>query len=93
MNQNQFTGKWKQLRGQIRVKWGQITENELDQIAGNFDMLVGKIQERYGGAREEIEREIEALTKDEPVTTLPMSAGKPAQTAGAPGTREGRKSR
>ncbi len=93
MNQNQFAGKWKQLRGQIKVKWGQITDNELDQISGNFDMLIGKIQERYGGAREGIEREIEALTKDEPVKTLPMDAGKP-QTAGAMGTREpSRKSR
>ncbi len=88
MNRDQFAGKWKQLRGQIRVKWGQISDNELDQVAGNFDMLVGKIQERYGGAREEIEHEIEALITAEPVKTLPMDAGKSAHPAGATGTRE-----
>jgi uncharacterized protein YjbJ (UPF0337 family) len=61
MNKDQFAGKWKQLRAQIKVKWGQLTDNELDQIAGNYEMLVGKIQEKYGTSRALVERELDAL--------------------------------
>jgi uncharacterized protein YjbJ (UPF0337 family) len=61
VNRDQLEGKWRQLRGQVKAKWGQLTDDELDEVQGNYDMLVGKIQERYGRAREEIERELDAL--------------------------------
>jgi uncharacterized protein YjbJ (UPF0337 family) len=67
MNGDQFAGKWRQIRGQIRAKWGQLTDDDLDKVQGNYDMLVGRIQELYGRTREEIEREIEALKIDERV--------------------------
>lgn len=67
MNKDQLAGKWKQIRGQIKAKWGQLTDNELDLIAGNYEMLVGKIQERYGTSRAQVERELDALL-GEPVT-------------------------
>ncbi len=70
MNTDVFTGKWKQFRGQVKAKWGQLTDDELDQIAGNYEMLVGKIQEKYGTAREQIERELDGLMAQEAARKL-----------------------
>lgn len=53
MNWDQLEGKWKQLRGSVKQQWGKLTDSDLDQIAGRRDVLVGKLQERYGMVREE----------------------------------------
>jgi uncharacterized protein YjbJ (UPF0337 family) len=58
MNRDIAGGKWKQMRGQVREWWGQLTDDDLDQIAGKAEKLVGKLQERYGYTREEAEREM-----------------------------------
>ena len=52
--------KWKQVKGAVKERWGKLTDDDLDTIAGRRDQLVGKIQERYGITREQAEREIEA---------------------------------
>jgi uncharacterized protein YjbJ (UPF0337 family) len=59
MNRNILEGKWMQLRGAIREKWGELTDDELDQIAGKRDKLAGVLQERYGFTELEAEREID----------------------------------
>jgi uncharacterized protein YjbJ (UPF0337 family) len=59
MNQNILEGKWMQLRGSIREKWGDLTDDEVDQIAGKRDRLAGVLQERYGYTELEAEREID----------------------------------
>jgi len=59
MNQNVLEGKWKQLRGNIREKWGELTNDDLDQIAGKRDKLAGILQERYGYTQMEAERQID----------------------------------
>jgi len=59
MNQNILEGKWMQLRGSLREKWGDLTDDELDQIAGKRDRLAGVLQERYGYSEVEVEREID----------------------------------
>jgi uncharacterized protein YjbJ (UPF0337 family) len=59
MNQNILEGKWKQLRGSIREKWGQLTDDEVDQIAGKRDRLSGFLQERYGYTQVEAEQQID----------------------------------
>ncbi len=59
MNEMQLRGRWKQIRGRVRERWGRLTHDDLDVIAGRRDQLVGKIQERYGVAREEAERQVE----------------------------------
>ena len=59
MNTNILEGKWMQLRGAIREKWGQLTDDELDQIAGKRDKLAGVLQERYGYAENEAEQQID----------------------------------
>lgn len=59
MNNDVLEGKWKQLRGKVREEWGELTDDELDQIAGRREQLVGKIQEKYGYTRDEAERQVE----------------------------------
>jgi len=59
MNWDQIAGNWTQFRGKVKEKWGELTDDELDQIAGQKDQLVGVLQKRYGYAREQAEREVE----------------------------------
>lgn len=59
MNRNILEGNWKKIRGTIREKWGELTDDELDQIAGKRDKLAGVLQERYGYTQVEAERQID----------------------------------
>jgi uncharacterized protein YjbJ (UPF0337 family) len=59
VNKDIFEGKWKQLRGQVRQRWGALTDDELDRAKGRRDQLVGLLQEKYGYAREEAEDEFD----------------------------------
>ena len=66
-------GNWKQAKGKVQEQWGKLTDDYLDKIAGKREQLVGKIQESYGIARDEAERQVkdwearnEALFKDFP---------------------------
>ena len=59
MNTDILEGKWKQLRGEIRETWGELTDDELDQIAGKRDKLAGRLQEKYGWSKDEAERQID----------------------------------
>ena len=63
MNVNQDTvgGKWKQLSGRIKQKWGQLTDDDLKQAEGNREYLFGKLQEKYGLAKEKAEEELKRL--------------------------------
>ncbi|MCC7207991.1 MAG: CsbD family protein [Anaerolineae bacterium] len=56
---DQIAGAWKQVRGEVRKQWGKLTDDDLEQIKGQRDIMVGKIQQRYGIAREEAERQID----------------------------------
>jgi uncharacterized protein YjbJ (UPF0337 family) len=53
MNWDQVEGKWTQMKGSIKQQWGKLTDDDLDYIAGSRDKLIGKLQERYGLAKEE----------------------------------------
>ena len=59
MNQDEFKGKWNQVKGSVKQQWGKLTDNDLAEIEGESDKLVGKIQERYGIAREEAKRRVD----------------------------------
>lgn len=61
MNWDQVEGKWKQSKGKFREKWGKLTDDDLTVISGKRDQLVGRLQERYGYAREEAERQADAF--------------------------------
>ncbi len=52
-------GKWKQLRGKVKEQWGKLTDDEIDRINGNREQLVGRIQERYGSNRADVERDVD----------------------------------
>ena len=60
MNWDQIAGNWKQVKGVVREKWGKLTADDVDVIAGKRDILLGKIQEKHGIAREEAEKELKA---------------------------------
>jgi len=58
MNWETVKGTWMQTKGAVRKQWGKLTDDDLDVIAGERERLVGKIQERYGIAKEEAERQV-----------------------------------
>jgi uncharacterized protein YjbJ (UPF0337 family) len=59
MNKDIFQGNWKQFKGEIRSWWGQLTDDDIEQIAGERDKLVGKLQEKYGWSKERANEEID----------------------------------
>ena len=58
MNPEILKGRWNQLRGEIRTRWGKLTDDDLTQIQGHAEKMIGKLQERYGYKREEAEKEL-----------------------------------
>lgn len=58
MNEDRIKGKWKQLTGSVKEKWGKLTDDDLKVVEGNSEYLAGRIQERYGIARDEAERQV-----------------------------------
>lgn len=58
MNKDRIEGQWKQLQGRMKQKWGKLTDDDLSVAEGNTTYLVGKVQERYGIARDEAEAEV-----------------------------------
>lgn len=64
MNWDQVEGKWKQYTGEIKTKWGKLTDDDLTVIRGKRDQLAGKIQERYGVAKDQAEAQIDEFTRN-----------------------------
>jgi uncharacterized protein YjbJ (UPF0337 family) len=60
MNWDQISGQWSQIKGSLREKWGKLTDDDLDLVAGNRDKLIGKLQERYGFEKD---RALESVDK------------------------------
>ena len=63
MNWDQVEGKWKQFRGSAKQQWGKLTDDDLEQISGMRDKLVGKLQERYGIAKDEAQKKADEWVK------------------------------
>jgi uncharacterized protein YjbJ (UPF0337 family) len=63
MNWDQVQGKWTQYKGKIKEKWGKLTDDDLDVIDGRRQLLVGKIQEHYGTAKEAAEMQADEFVK------------------------------
>jgi uncharacterized protein YjbJ (UPF0337 family) len=63
MNWDRVEGNWKQFKGQVRQQWGKLTDDDLDVIEGQRTELAGRLQERYGYAKDEAERHIDTWLK------------------------------
>jgi uncharacterized protein YjbJ (UPF0337 family) len=59
MNSDQLKGKWKQMKGSVKERWGKLTDDDLDVIDGKHEQLVGKIQERYGIAKDAAQKQVD----------------------------------
>lgn len=70
MNKDIISGKWTQLKGKAQAKWGDLTDDDFKVAEGNSEYLAGRLQERYGWARDRAEQEVkafdESLRKDYP---------------------------
>ena len=64
MNQDIFEGKWKEMRGQVKEWWGKLTDDDLDQAAGNAEQIVGLLQQKYGYTRKHAEEEFNRRIKE-----------------------------
>ena len=58
MNRDIIEGNWKELKGTVKERWGKLTDDDLDRIAGKRDQLVGRLQKAYGYGKEDAEREL-----------------------------------
>ena len=59
MNWDQVKGNWKQFKGKVKEKWGQLTDDDVSNLNGKRDQLLGKLQERYGYGKDQAERELD----------------------------------
>ena len=66
MNEDTLKGQWTRLKGVVREQWGKLTNDDIDQIQGRTEQLMGKLQERYGIARDEAERQVNAWNPETP---------------------------
>lgn len=84
MNSDQFEGKWKQLKGTVKQRWGKLTDDDVTTLSGKKDELIGKLQERYGITREQAQREADewaaAANADLDATTSGSHTGTQART-------------
>jgi uncharacterized protein YjbJ (UPF0337 family) len=63
INWDQIEGNWKQLKGRVQVQWGKLTDDDVDVVAGKREQFLGKIQERYGVAKEDAEKMVDKWEK------------------------------
>jgi len=75
MNWDQVAGQWKQVKGSAKEKWGKLTDDDLTQIGGKRDQFVGKLQERYGIAKEEAQRRADEWLKMQQMENEPHNVG------------------
>jgi uncharacterized protein YjbJ (UPF0337 family) len=64
MNWDIVEGKWNQVKGTVKEQWGDLTDDELTEIAGKRDKLAGKLQEKYGWTKEEAERRMDDFLRE-----------------------------
>jgi uncharacterized protein YjbJ (UPF0337 family) len=63
MDWNRVEGNWKQAKGKVKEKWGQLTDDDLTQISGKREQLEGKIQQRYGLAKDAVRHDVDEWLK------------------------------
>jgi uncharacterized protein YjbJ (UPF0337 family) len=66
MNWDRLAGDWKQFKGSVKEQWGKLTDDDLTRVEGKRDQLVGRIQNRYGIAKDEAERQVKDWESTQP---------------------------
>ena len=64
MNEDKIKGQWKQLSGKMKMRWGKLTDDDLTAASGSAEYLTGKVQERYGIAKDEAEKQVRDFESD-----------------------------
>jgi len=82
MNWDQLEGKWTQMKGVAKQKWGKLTDDDLDYISGSRDRFVGRLQERYGVAKEAAQTQADEWLATHPQTESRFDTGKTRQSGG-----------
>mgnify|MGYP003580356582 FL=1 len=59
MNEDILKGKWRQIKGEVKSRWGKLTDDDMDVVSGDAEKLVGRVQERYGYQRDQAQREVD----------------------------------
>jgi uncharacterized protein YjbJ (UPF0337 family) len=77
MNRDTMQGQWHQVKGEAKVQWGKLTDDDIDQINGNAEKLIGKVQERYGYARDRAEQEVNRFRSKWDTTDPDWDKGQP----------------
>ena len=76
MNWDRVEGQWKQFKGTVKQKWGKLTDDDLDYINGSRDQFVGRLQERYGIAKDEASRQLDDWLKEQRETEAYSGSGR-----------------
>ena len=63
MNWDEIKGGWKEIKGQVKAKWGKLTDDDLTQINGKKEELIGKLQKHYGQSKEDAEKRIDEFVR------------------------------
>jgi len=66
MNEDVLKGKWHQLKGDVKSRWGKLTNDDVDRAEGDAEKLIGRLQERYGYQRDEAKREVDDFIRRHP---------------------------
>lgn len=83
MNSDQFEGKWKQLKGNVKQRWGKLTDDDVTALSGKKDELIGKLQERYGITRDQAQKEADEWAAAANTDLDANAVGTQARTAGS----------
>ena len=73
MNDDTLKGQWMQIKGKVREQWGKLTNDDVDEIQGRSEQLIGRVQERYGLAKDEARRQVSEWLDE--LKTPPVSSG------------------
>ena len=79
MNWDRVEGNWKQITGKVKEQWGKLTEDDLTVINGKQDQLVGRVQERYGIAKDVAQKQVDEFTRAYKTDVVVQSTAKKAK--------------
>ena len=64
MNEDILKGKWRQIKGEVKSRWGKLTDDDMERVEGDAEKLIGRVQERYGYQRDEAQKEVDDFVRN-----------------------------